>query len=151
MGDLSLDEVQELMKLRPLQLNQEWVKVCAALPSVNERLAEAHRRYLTAKVQSERCYAMLYLEKRESADGKVTEAMLKAMVESDDDYHAQRLELVDAEADWKRVQGISRALSEKCNAISSMSANMRQEFGARGQGALSGEIDGSRSTDDELV
>lgn len=135
--------VMEAVAIDPLNLEAEFVDVPARLAEYNELYARAFQRHLACKHLVERTHALVYLRKREEASGeRVTEALLTARVETDEEYvEALRVATI-AEANKVRLWGVLDALRAKKDALISIGAHARAEL--NGSPSLRGEHRGSR-------
>lgn len=122
------EAVTAATQVDPLQLKKEFVEIASLLATFNEQYAEALRKHLRAKRRKEETYARVYLEKRETTEEKLTEGMLKAMVESDEEYEMACRWAIDAEIEKVRAGGRCEALRAKKDALISLGAHVRAEL-----------------------
>jgi hypothetical protein len=135
MATLNEIEVEKFLKdsvdIEPTQLQEEYVRVPADIAYWNERYSQALRAHLLAKLELDRVYAILQIEKREVlsvAGGKVTEAIVSAAIEVDAKYQVARLATIDTEVEVSRLKGVSYAVSAKREMIVSLGAHLRIEL-----------------------
>lgn len=127
--DTSAKSVQQVVQIDPLLLKDEFAKLPGQLAHYNELFAQALRKYLRAERRRKETFARLYLEKRESAEEKLSEGMIKAMVESDEEYEQACLHEIDTEVDKAKLWGICEAIRAKKDALISIGAHVRAELG----------------------
>lgn len=135
--------VMEAVSIDPLNLEAEFADIPARLAEYNEKYAVAFRRHLAAKHLVERTHSTVYLRKREEASGeRVTEALLTARVEVDEEYIDAQQTAAIAESNKVRLWGVLDALRAKRDALISIGAHARAEMA--GSPSIRGEYRGSR-------
>lgn len=124
---------EEAVKIEPLLLEEEFTRLPSDLAYWNAQFARANERHLRAKHEQDRGYARLMLLKREELidrGEKLTEALVKATVESSDEWNDIRVSAIEAEVERERLKGLIVALMVKKDALVSIGAQMRAEMGA---------------------
>lgn len=118
----------DLMSVDPLHLKREFTEIASLLATANEQYAEALRKHLKAKRRKDETYARLYVEKRETAEERLTGDMLKHMVEMDEEFERASQIAIDAEVGKARAFGKCEALRAKKDALISLGAHVRAEL-----------------------
>lgn len=128
--DEQIDEWEhDAISIEPLALEEEFVRNPSDIARANAKYASALKRWLHAKRHEAKTYSRRYLELRETASSKLTEAMLKHMVEMDEDYQTAVMDRINAEVDKVRLHGVLEALKAKRDSLISIGAHMRAEMG----------------------
>ncbi len=122
------DQPDDMFEIDPLDVNDSFIKLPAQVARANAQHADAYRTFLVAKRNVDHTFATVYLAKRDAAEGKTTEAYLKSLIETDEDYCAAVEQLTNADARLKRLNGVCDALRTKRDALISVGANMRAEM-----------------------
>lgn len=125
---LEAEAVQQITEIDPLLLKDEFTKISGHLARYNELYANSLRRHLKAERHKKETYARLYVEKRETAEEKLTEGMIKAMVEMDEEYEQACALAIDAEVEKTRAWGRCEAVRAKKDALISLGAHVRAEL-----------------------
>ena len=130
--------LKDCVRIEPLALEEEFVRMPADLAYWNERYAKAVRAHLTAKIEVDRVRATtrqvmrIRLTNPENAHllagGKITEAMLESFITSDGDVRRVEDAEIEAEAKKIRLHGIIEAIRTKRDMLISLGANMRAEM-----------------------
>lgn len=134
--------VKDSVFIEPVALEEEFVRMPADLAYWGAQYARSVRGYLIADMEFDRTEAEVRILVRErllseaapdpsekpAKRGTVTESMVAAKVELDEDYQAARLALIEAEAEKVRVYGIVEAVKAKRDMLISLGANQRAEM-----------------------
>lgn len=149
--------VMDAVSIEPMALDEEFSKIPSLLASFNEQYADAYRKHLVAKHGVDRSYAACYLRHREEAEArgeKVTEGLLKARVDADEQYHAAQDRAISAEVEKLRLWGVLDALRAKRDALISIGAHLRAEMqgnpSIRGDRRGARDVSGNFSSDDDF-
>lgn len=121
----------ECVDIEPTLITEEMVRAPADMAFWGGRHAEAHKRHLLAKLSRDRTTARLRIEVRERLamqSAKVTESMVESAVEMDPEYHAAKLEEVEAEVEVLRLRNALEAVRAKKDMIVSIGAHIRAEM-----------------------
>jgi hypothetical protein len=123
--------LMDAVKIEPLALQEEFVRLPSDLAYWNARYADAQRTFLVRKLELDQLNARLRIELRERllvTESKVTESMVDSRVELDDRYGNARLAMVEAEADKMHKYGAVDALRAKRDMLVSLGAHVRAEM-----------------------
>lgn len=132
LDELGVDQyLAECVQIEPLAIEEEFVRVPADLAYWNERYTRAVDAFHRAKIRVSKLEALLSIEHREAltANGKATEKMIEAAVESDQRLLDARDSLVNAEVEKVRLAGYCEAVRTKRDMIISIGAHLRAEMG----------------------
>lgn len=143
---------RDCVRVEPLALEEEFVRLPADLAYWNAQYSEAFRRYQLAKLYVEKLSAQLSLLVREDLQsqtrGRVTIAEVEMSVQVSPEYQAARAAEVEAEAEKVRLYGVVDAIRSKKEMLISLGAHMRAEMGAdpsiRHRAAVEREVDLAR-------
>jgi hypothetical protein len=130
--------LKDCVRIEPLALEEEFVRMPADLAYWNERYAKAVRAHLIAKIDGDRSRAWARQALRikftnpENAHmlggGKVTEALLESHITVYPSVRAADDAEIEAEAKKIRLHGIIEAIRTKRDMLISLGANMRAEM-----------------------
>lgn len=128
--DEKLKAVQDAVKIEPLAMQEEFIRIPADLSHWNAQYAEVLKAYLLAKARTEHEWARIWLETREAllADGKATEKLIESKAMCNPDWQKAHLSLVELEAEKARIRGIVDALEAKKEMLVSLGAHLRAEM-----------------------
>ncbi len=130
--DVELEEyLRECVKIEPLAIQEEFVRIPADLAYWNARYALALREHLTAKIDLDVTRAKLQPIVRlaiQEAGGKVTESQVDAAIESHDSYVDARRRVADAEVAKNELFGSLDAIRAKKDMLMSLGAHLRVEM-----------------------
>lgn len=133
LNDLEVDEyLARCVEIDPLGLQEEYVRLPADLAYQSSRYAQAYREAARAKSARKRLGALLAIEHRArlQLDGRATEAMVEAAVETDPRMQTAEDREIDAEVERQRLYGIVDAVRAKKDMLVSIGAHVRAEMGA---------------------
>lgn len=119
------------LRINPDDIQEEFVRVPGDLAYWNSRYADAQRAQLTAELDEKVLKAELEAPVRLaliSAGAKVTESMVKAGVESHDDYVQAQRHTIDCEVEKSKCFGYLDAIRSKRDMIISLGAHIRAEM-----------------------
>ncbi len=125
------DYLRECVKIEPLAIQEEFVRIPMDLAYWNARYARALKNYLMSKIEVDVMYARLEPEIRQAlinAGAKVTEAQVKSAIESNEDYIAVRRDQVNAEVEKNELFGCLDAIRSKKEMLISLGAHLRAEM-----------------------
>ncbi len=153
-ADENVRTIKEAVRIEPLALEEEFVRIPADLAYFGEQYAQAKRTQLVAKHELEREESRLYItirEEAEEAKQKPTEATIRAKLVTNEEYHDAKMASIEAEVDSIRASNHLTALSAKRDALISLGANLRAEMGGNPsiRNAARGARDVSDSRDDD--
>lgn len=143
------DYLRECVRIDPLRIQDEFVRIPADLAYWNARYADAQRAFLMAKIDLDVIKAKLGpLTRRAIADkgGKATEDLIKNMVESHADVIDAREQLAVTEVEKSRLYGCLDAIRSKKEMLISLGAHMRAEM--EGDPSLRQQARHAHGTDD---
>ena len=135
--DIDVDAfLAECVKIEPLAIEEEYVRMPADLAYWNERYALALEDMQRAKLRSDKLEAFLKIEHRErlvqesksNKDIKVTESTVEAAVDNDERMAQAREDLLMAEVQKVRIAGTCEAVRTKRDMLISMGAHIRAEM-----------------------
>lgn len=128
--DEKLKAVQDAVKIEPLAMQEEFVRIPADLSYWNAQYSDLLRLYLVAKAESEHLWARVWLETREAllTDGKATEKLIENKAMCNPEWQKAHLGLVELEAEKARVRGICDAIGAKKEMLISLGAHLRAEM-----------------------
>ena len=135
-GDEDLDQAPEVLDeftIDPERIRQEFVRIPAQMARANQVYADALGAYLRAEAKLKEVHARCYLSTREAAEDageKLTEAAMKARIETTTSYLFAVSKSIDAEMAKVRAQGQAESVREKCRALQSLGAHVRAELGS---------------------
>lgn len=135
----------ECVRVDPLRIEDEFVRVLTDTAYWNERYLVAFEAFLRAKLFRDRTYASAEMRIRmnlEDTGKKATEAMVKAMLEGDDEVYEANVAWISAEVEKVRLHGILEAIRGKREALISIGAHIRSELA--GNPSLRAQADASR-------
>ena len=124
-------DLQNVVKIEPLAMQEEFIRVPADLAYWNELYAQVLKRYLVGKAQSEHLWARLWLETREkllTTDGKATEKMIENATMANPEWQKAHLALVEVEAEKSSIRGTVDAIAAKKEMLISLGAHVRAEM-----------------------
>ncbi len=124
--------VDDAVKIEPLALEEEFVRLPADLAYWNNLYAQGLRRFLIAKARIKHVKAQLYIEIREvaaEAGAKTTESSIEAAIETHEKYREASDELIAAEVNKSKVGGAVDAVVAKKDMLVSLGAHIRAEMG----------------------
>lgn len=130
-------------------MSKQFARLPALVAHWSNEYADAFGAWKRAKLHNETTYAKTYVRLRDEAEAersKVTEATLKAMVQSDVGVIAAAELLIMAETRKVRCQGYLDSFATKRDALVSLGANHRAELGAHV--SLTGKPEGGDEDDD---
>jgi hypothetical protein len=133
--ELDVDEyLYESVRIEPLALEEEFVRMSADLAYWNQRYAAAVREHLTSKIAIERTASHLRIIHRERLTAEnpkpPTESMVEAAVNTDEQMDKARAALIDAEVEKVRLAGVLDAVRTKRDMLVSLGAHVRAEMQA---------------------
>jgi hypothetical protein len=123
--------LKESIKIEPLAIQEEFVRMPADLAYWNGRYATALKAHLLAKLRLDETKSKLFMLHRErllAAGARATEAQIEAAVETDPEYHQVRLAIIDAEVERSRARGIVEAVTTKRDMLVSLGSHIRTEM-----------------------
>jgi len=128
--DDKLKAVQDAVKIEPLAMAEEFVRIPADLAYWNAQYSDLLRLYLVAKAESEHLWARVWLETREAllTDGKATEKLIESKATCNPEWQKAHLALVELEAEKARVRGVVDAIAAKKEMLISLGAHIRSEM-----------------------
>lgn len=130
--DIEVEQfLYDSIRIEPVALQEEYVRMPADLAYWNARFASAYERFATTKVQLSRLEALKRIEHRERllADTpKVTESMVEAAVAGDPSVQEIQDDLIAAEVDKVRMNGVVDAVRTKRDMLVSVGAHVRAEM-----------------------
>lgn len=145
--------IEDVVAVDQLLLKDEFSKLPSDLAHYNEQFAEALRTFLRCERRRKETFARLYIETREAAEEKMSEAMLKATVESDEEYEQACQNEIAAEVSKARLWGMCEAIRAKKDALISIGAHVRAELGGdpslRDRARGMRDVDASKPIDDD--
>jgi hypothetical protein len=146
-------EIHDAVKIEPMALEEEFIRVPADIAYFGEKHSAAVRKKLLAKHDFERVEAKLYMEIREEADTKITEATIRAKMLQNEEHYDAKLVAIEAEADEKAASHRLSALLAKRDALINLGANYRAEMGGnpsiRAQARGARDVASSRDEEDD--
>lgn len=125
------DYLRECVKIEPLAIQEEFVRIPADLAYWNSRYAQALRAHLMAKIDLDVTRAKLQPIVRlalQEAGAKVTESQVDAAIESHDSYVEHRRRVADAEVAKNELFGSLDAIRAKKDMLMSLGAHLRVEM-----------------------
>lgn len=113
----------------PALINDEFARLSGDLGYWNEKLADALKAELTAKMELERRESQLYLTFKEAPEGKKnpTENAVAAAIKLDKQYGELQLEYISAQYEYAQLKGRVHTIGKKGEMLISMGAQLRQE------------------------
>jgi hypothetical protein len=145
-----LDEyLRKCVRIDPLDIQTEFIRIPGDLAYWNDRYAEALREHLTSKTDLEVLKAQLQPLVRQAlldAGGKVTEAQVAAAIETHDEVIEAKHRCITAEVEKNRLFGSLDAIRSKKEMLVSLGAHLRAEMG--GDPALRDQVRASRLRDE---
>lgn len=123
--------LRKCVKIDPLDIQGEYVRISADLAYWNDRYADALREFLASEVDLKVLKAQLEPGTRQAlidAGGKTTEAQVKAAIESDERVLEAQARAIAAEVDKNRHFGILDAIRSKKEMLVSLGAQLRAEM-----------------------
>jgi len=123
--------LRKCVRIDPLDLQAEYVRISADLAYWNDRYADALRSYLMSKVDLRVLEAQLEPITRQAlidTNGKTTEAQVKAALEGDERIVDANRALVEAEVEKNRLYGTLDAIRSKKEMLVSLGAHVRAEM-----------------------
>jgi hypothetical protein len=129
-ADEKLKAVRDAVKIEPLAMQEEFVRIPADLSYWNAQYADLLRRFLVAKAESEHLWARIWMETRETLliDGKATEKLIESKATCNPEWQKAHLALVELEAEKARVRGVVEAIEAKKEMLISLGAHLRAEM-----------------------
>jgi hypothetical protein len=128
-----LDEyLRECVRIDPLDIQAEFIRVPGDLAYWNDRYADALREFLISEADFKILKAQLEPLTRQAlldAGGKTTEAQVKAAIDSDDQVLEAQRRCVEAEVEKNRLYGALDAIRSKKEMLISLGAHLRAEMG----------------------
>lgn len=120
---------RDLVGINPDDMNYEYQTHASRLAYLNLMLANAEASYQEQKTATERVYARVELDWRETLKTqKTTEPQIKALVIETEEYRKQQLAEQAALREYKLLKGLVEALRERGSMLISLGANLRQEY-----------------------
>lgn len=120
---------QELVGIDPEGINADFVTQASRLAYLNMLTANAEAAHQAEKSHTERVYAKVELDWRDSlADKKTTEAQIKSLVIESDEYKKQSDLERTALLEYKLLKGLVEAMKERGSMLISLGANLRMEY-----------------------
>lgn len=127
-----LDEyLTDCVKIEPLALEEEYIRLPADLAFWNDRYAKAVETYLQAKHDSDTMYAKLLIIHRATLQNqgvKVTESIVEATILQDQKWLDVEQKRIGAEAAKARLSGVLDAVKTKRDMLISLGAHIRAEM-----------------------
>lgn len=131
-ADVEMDAyLKQCVGINPEDIQEEFVRIPSDLAYWNARYARALREHLLAKVDRDVLKAQLDpLIRRElmEAGAKLTEALVKSTIESDDRLIEAERRCVEAEVQKNEVYGYLDAIRSKKEMLISLGAHLRAEM-----------------------
>lgn len=128
----------ECVRIDPLVIQEEYVRLPSDLAYWNERYASAYRFWLEIKDRRERTEAQLAVTLRKDLElelahnphrtGKVTVGEVAGAVASSEEYRSVRAKEIGAEAEKVRLWGVLDAIRTKRDMLVSLGATQRAEM-----------------------
>ena len=131
--DREASEELDEYTIDPERIRQEFVRIPAQMARVNQLYADALGGMLRTEAKLKEVHARCYQATRaaaEDAGEKLTEAAMKARIETSTDYLFAVSKSIDAEVAKVRAQGQAEAVREKARALQSLGAHVRAELGS---------------------
>jgi hypothetical protein len=130
--DIEVDAyLVDCVKLDPIALDEEFIRLPGDLAYWNEKYAQAIRAHLHAKHDADKTRAAVMLEIREEAAStgvKMTVADVDARVTIDERVSEADIALVEAEAAMKHARVRCEAVMAKRDMLQSLGAKIRAEM-----------------------
>lgn len=126
------EHIRSAININGADLRSELERLPSDLAHYGFELARAHRRWLTAKINTKEVEAATWLEVREDLEGlgeKVTEARVNARTQTDSAVREAHAELVSAEYDREQLRAVCNALLAKRENLTSLVLLARAEMG----------------------
>lgn len=127
--------LREAVHIEPMVLTEEFARLPGDMARWNELYAEAHERYLMAKLNAERTRSRraLYIRRNSSIFAstygvKMTESAIMDILNTDKEVMAAEDVTVYADRERTRLRGIMSALVRKSEALVSIGAQLRAEM-----------------------
>lgn len=123
--------LRECVKIDPLNIQGEFIRLSGDLAYWNDQYAEALRSYLTAEVDLKILKAQLEPIARQAlidAGGRTTEAQVKAFIEEHDQVIEAKRKEIDSEVEKARLYGVLDAIRSKKEMLVSLGAHLRLEM-----------------------
>ncbi len=125
------DYLRKSVKIDPLDIKGEFIRIPADLAFWNGRYADALREFLMAKADLEILKAQLMPLVRQALldkGAKVTESIIESAVDGDAQVVEARDRLVNAEVEKARLYGTLDAIRSKKEMLISLGAHLRAEL-----------------------
>lgn len=125
------DYLRACVRIDPLDIQGEYIRIPADLAYWNDRYAEALRVFLGSEIEVKLIRAQMEPQIREmllNAGGKTTEAQVKAAIDSDENVIDAQRRNVEAEVEKNRHYGILDAIRSKKEMLISLGAHIRVEM-----------------------
>lgn len=122
--------LKDCVTIEPLAIQEEYVRIPADMAFWGQRFADTQKAFQLAEQEKKRVRAALYILHRErlTNEGKVTEGMIDAHVETDEDYQAVVANLITAEWAMAKTKAARDAVGTKKDMLVSLGAHVRQEM-----------------------
>lgn len=124
--------LQDCVRIEPLALQEEYVRLPADYAYWNEQYRQALEASLVAKADKERIWSTCYLvetERTHPTTGKpVTVDYAKAAVEANQEYYEAVKAAITTEVELTRIKGVLEAIRAKREMLVSLGATLRQEM-----------------------
>lgn len=144
--DLEVEQfLRDCVNIEPLALNEEFIRLPADLAYWNERYAQAYKKFLASKLDVDKVRAQRQIHYREALplEGKkVTESVVEAAVDIDEQVIRAREAHIEAEHEKTRLYGVLDAIRSKRDMIIQIGAQVRTEM--QGNPQLRSELRGDR-------
>lgn len=125
--------LRDCLRINPEDIQAEFIRIPGDLAYWNAQYSQAIRAHLHAKLDEKLLEANLEPVVRQAlrdAGAKITEAMVKAGIESHDDYVAAQRKTIEADV-WKsECYGRLDAIRSKKEMLVSLGAHLRMEMAA---------------------
>lgn len=131
MTELTDTYLRECVRVAPEDMTREFVQLPGLLAYWNQRYAVAHKAYLDAKLDATVTRARLQPLVRDAlamAGGRVTEAVVEAAIDANEDYIAAVRALNAADAMKSEMFGVVDTIRAKREMLVSLGATIRAEM-----------------------
>jgi hypothetical protein len=135
LNDIEVEKyLRDAVRIEPLALEEEFIRLPADIAYWNERHARALREYLEAKIARERthgelmCDPKFYEHVEVELGKKPTVEQMKGATLSDERYIASKVRENIADVERQRLRGCVEALSTKRDMLISLGAHVRLEM-----------------------
>ncbi len=131
LGEIADTYLRDCVRVAPEDMNREFTQLPGVLAYWNQRYAVAHKAYLDAKLDVSITRARLQPLVRDAlamAGGRVTEAVVEAAIDSNEDYISAVRAMNAAEASKMEMYGVVDTIRAKREMLVSLGATIRAEM-----------------------